>query len=252
MGGVQGIQADLNEAYPSMPIIKLTRVSRIFEAEPPQRALRDVDLSIEAGEFVVVVGPSGSGKSTLLNVIGGLDCPNAGEVEVDGIDVSHANADELDRLRRHHVGFVFQSFHLNSRRTALQNVELPLLFADSSRPPAAAALECLRWVGMESMARRPVSTLSGGQRQRVALARALVGAPPVLLADEPVGNLDAATGADIVELLSRLNRDQGVTILAVSHDAHLMGAASRVLEMVSGELREVSSSSHARERGGAS
>ena len=238
----------------NLPLIECTALSRSYgEAElhdgsPPRRpALVEASFSIERGEFVAVVGPSGSGKSTLLNLLGGLDHASSGRIVIDGIDLSNAGEDALDLHRRDRVGFVFQSFHLNPRRTAVENVMLPLVF--SPRPgheARATALRRLREVALEPLADRPVSTLSGGQRQRVAIARALVRDPSLLLADEPVGNLDASTGKEIVDLLRTINRKQGVTIVAVSHDALLLEACARVLELDEGRLRESSGRNHTR------
>jgi len=224
-----------------MALIELRDVRRRFPTDGGSHAvLQGVDLDVEAGEFVAVVGHSGSGKSTLLNIIGGLDRADAGSVTVEGVSLSGASDDDLDAHRRDRVGFVFQSFHVNPRRTSLENVLVPLVFGPvAGADDRALGLERLRRVGLEAFADRPVSTLSGGQRQRVAVARALVRSPRVLLADEPVGNLDAATGSGIVALLQEINRAGGVTVVTVSHDRMLLDAASRVLTMRDGQLTEM-------------
>jgi len=245
---------------PPLPLIECSHLCRTFSegasrstdesvegASTRRPALADATFTVERGEFVAVVGPSGSGKSTLLTLLGGLDRPTTGRLVIDGVDMSNATEAELDRHRRERVGFIFQSFHLNPRRTALENVLLPLVFAPSGEASAAdLARRRLEQVGLAPLADRPVSTLSGGQRQRVAIARALVRNPSLLLADEPVGNLDAGTGREIVDLLRAINRDQGVTILAVSHDALLLEAAGRLLEMREGRLLEGGAASHTR------
>jgi ABC-type lipoprotein export system ATPase subunit len=232
-----------------MALIECKDLCRSFRdpTAPQERraALVDVTFQIERGEFVAVVGPSGSGKSTLLNLLGGLDVATSGELRIDDVDLSHATERELDAHRRDRVGFVFQSFHLNPRRTALENVTIPLVF--SAAPNAVErGRRRLEEVGLGGLAERPVSTLSGGQRQRVAIARALVHDPSLLLADEPVGNLDAATGKEIVDLLVHINRTNGVTVLAVSHDAMLLRAARRMLELAEGRLQVHSSTRHLR------
>lgn len=244
-------------AYPALlvevllPLIECTALCRSFPDAAAQGqdrpALVEATFSIERGEFVAVVGPSGSGKSTLLNLLGGLDRATAGRIVIDDVDLSNAGEHALDAHRRDRVGFVFQSFHLNPRRTALENVMLPLVFAPRpGEDTRAVALQRLREVGLDKLAVRAVSTLSGGQRQRVAIARSLVRNPPLLLADEPVGNLDATTGKEIVELLRTINREQRVTIVAVSHDALLLEACARVLELDEGRLRESTGRNHTR------
>jgi putative ABC transport system ATP-binding protein len=231
---------------PAETIIRTARAGRVFQdqdrAEVP--ALQDVTFEIPRGEFVAIMGPSGSGKSTLLNLLGGLDRPTSGRVEVGGLDLGRATEQELDRHRRETVGFVFQSFHLNPRRTTLENVILPLVFSGQGIPDnRTRGLQCLDLVGLADLAWRSVSTLSGGQRQRVALARALVNSPQVLLADEPVGNLDAVTGTEIVDLLAALNQEQGITIVAVSHDTRLLRMARRTIRLVAGHVEPGNGSS---------
>ena len=227
-----------SSSAPPGPLIRLEGVSRVYGASVELRpALHDVTLDVASGEFVAVVGPSGSGKSTLLNLLGGLDRPTTGTVRVGDLDLGKASEAALDLHRRTCVGFVFQSFHLNPRRTALDNVAIPLLFSGVERNEARkAALACLEQVGLADLAVRPVSTLSGGQRQRVAIARAFVHAPSLLLADEPVGQLDASTGGAVVELLARLHDERGVTVVAVSHDRMVLEAASRTIRLLEGRL----------------
>ena len=228
-----------------MPLIELSRVERTYVAEAARVAvLRGVDLAVEQGEVVAIVGPSGCGKSSLLHLLGGLDRPDGGVVRVDGLDLGRASEGELDQHRRSTVGFVFQAFHLDPRRSALENVLLPLVFSPLTSADGkpvderARGLELLAQVGLAGEAERRVASLSGGQRQRVAVARALVRRPRILLADEPVGNLDAETGREIVALLSQLNRELGLTIVAVSHDHLMLEAATRTLSLRDGLLVE--------------
>jgi putative ABC transport system ATP-binding protein len=200
-------------------------------------ALQDVDLAIARGEFVALVGPSGSGKSTVLNLIGGLDRPTSGEVWINGTELSSSDERTLTRHRRQHVGFVFQSFNLLPRLTAEENVALPLMFSGvPEKERLARAQALLRRVGLgPRLAHRP-NQLSGGEQQRVAIARALVGQPALLLADEPTGNLDTATGAEIMGLLKELNQERGLTLLVVTHDAEVAAFADRVMRLRDGQV----------------
>jgi putative ABC transport system ATP-binding protein len=200
-------------------------------------ALRGVDLRIDAGEFVAVLGPSGSGKSTLMNVLGCLDRPTSGVVRVDGHDVDHLSDAELARLRNRTIGFVFQSFQLLQRTTATDNVALPLVYRGVRRPERRRlAREALGAVGLgHRLDHRPVQ-LSGGEQQRVAIARALVGAPRVVLADEPTGNLDTRTSDDVIATFARLNRDLGVAVVLVTHEADVAAAARRRITMRDGRI----------------
>jgi putative ABC transport system ATP-binding protein len=199
-------------------------------------ALRNVDLTIGDGEYVAIMGPSGSGKSTLLNVLGCLDRPTAGAYVLEGRDVGSLDDRELSHIRAHTIGFVFQSFHLVPRLTAAGNVELPLVFAGVARPERRSRVdEALAAVGLSSRARHRPDQLSGGERQRVALARAIVMSPSILLADEPTGNLDRASGRDIVALLESLNA-RGLTLLVVTHDPELGARARRLVRLVDGAV----------------
>jgi putative ABC transport system ATP-binding protein len=210
-------------------------------------ALRGVDLAIARGEFVALVGPSGSGKSTVLNLIGGLDRPTSGQVWINGIELSASDERTLTRHRRQHVGFVFQSFNLLPRLTAEENVALPLMFSgvpEKERRARARAL--LERVGLGPRLTHRPTQLSGGEQQRVAIARALVGQPALLLADEPTGNLDTATGAELMALLKELNQDQrsarspdrrrGLTLLVVTHDPEVAAFADRIVKLRDGQV----------------
>jgi putative ABC transport system ATP-binding protein len=198
-------------------------------------ALRGIDLDIAAGEFVAVMGPSGCGKSTCMNLLGCLDTPSAGSYCFQGIEVSYLNRDQRALLRRHYLGFVFQGFNLLNRTSALENVELPLIYRGM---PAAdrhrQAREALAVVGLQDWQHHTPAELSGGQQQRVAIARAIVTAPAVLLADEPTGNLDSARSHEIMELLCRFNREQGLTIVMVTHEAEMAAYAGRAVHFKDG------------------
>ena len=214
------------------------------------QALAGISVDIEAGEFVSVTGPSGSGKSTFLHLLGCLDRPTRGCYTLQGREVQDLSPRELARVRREHLGFVFQSFNLLPRSSALENVELPLLYAgvgDAERQRRAT--DALAAVQMEQRLRHRPSELSGGEQQRVAIARALVNRPAVLLADEPTGNLDSRTGGTVLQILLRLNREQGLTIVLVTHDPQIAAAGSRQLLFHDGKLvadKRSSGSEHAR------
>jgi putative ABC transport system ATP-binding protein len=200
-------------------------------------ALRDIDLEIAHGEFVALIGPSGSGKTTFLNLAGGLDRPTGGELWVEGVELSTLQERALTEHRRQRVGFVFQTFYLLPLLTALENVALPLMFvgvAERERRERARLL--LEQVGLGNRLDHLPTQLSGGEQQRVAIARALVGRPSIVLADEPTGNLDTTTGAEIMVLLRRLNQEQGVTLLLVTHDAEAAGFADRVVHLRDGQI----------------
>jgi len=220
-------------------LIRLEQVTRAYRiGARTLYALRDVSLMIEAGEFVAIVGPSGSGKSTLLNLIGGIDKPNEGQVWVDGVRVDTMSENALAKWRGHKIGIVFQFFQLLPTLTAIENVMLPMelrnTFADERRARAWMALER---VGLRERAVQLPSELSGGEQQRVAIARALVNDPPILLADEPTGNLDTETGERVVALLEELHR-AGKTIVLVTHEETLARAASRIIRVRDGRVRE--------------
>ncbi|MDC3953735.1 ABC transporter ATP-binding protein [Polyangium jinanense] len=202
------------------------------------RALRGVNLTIRRGEFVAIIGQSGSGKSTMMNIIGCLDRPTRGKYILDGIDVGSRSNDARAIVRNHLIGFVFQGFNLLPRTTALENVELPLVYrgvgAAERRKRALASLSA---VGLGARLHHTPNQLSGGQQQRVAIARALVTQPPLLLADEPTGNLDTRTSYEVLDLLQRLNREQGITIVLVTHERDIADCAGRVVEMRDGSVR---------------
>jgi putative ABC transport system ATP-binding protein len=220
------------------PVVEFENVSKIYGAGDTEvRALDGVDLRIEHGEFVAIMGASGSGKSTAMNIVGCLDVPTGGTFRFRGVDVGALEANERALLRRHYVGFVFQGFNLLARTTALENVELPLAYrhvpARERRERARAALAA---VGLENRADHAPSELSGGQQQRVAIARALVSEPSLLLADEPTGNLDSAKKIEIMELLVNLNRSLGITIAMVTHESDLGAFVSRVITFRDGRV----------------
>ncbi|HEX6547842.1 MAG TPA: ABC transporter ATP-binding protein [Candidatus Dormibacteraeota bacterium] len=196
-------------------------------------ALRGVDLEVGAGDFVAIMGSSGSGKSTLMNVIGCLDLPSTGVYLLDGVDVRTLNDNQLAAIRNRKIGFVFQSFNLIPRSTAIHNVEMPLIYANANEGRRERAMRALELVGLANRARHQPSELSGGQQQRVAIARALVTEPTILLADEPTGNLDTESSLDIMSLLTDLNR-QGRTIVLITHEADIAAFATRVVRLKDG------------------
>ncbi len=220
-------------------MIDLQHLSRFFQVGGETvHALDDVSLRIDSGEYVAVMGPSGSGKSTLLNILGLLDQPTCGTYLLDGTDTTSLDANALARVRGERVGFIFQTFHLISRLTALENVELPMVLA--SRPTAerrARAQELLQRVGLSDRMEHRPDQLSGGQRQRVAIARAMVMRPAVLLADEPTGNLDSVSGKDVLEALERLNKE-GLTLIVVTHDPLVGDRARRRIRMLDGKVSD--------------
>jgi putative ABC transport system ATP-binding protein len=213
-------------------------IRKIYGTGPTEvRALDGVTLDIHAGEFVAVMGPSGSGKSTCMNILGCLDVPSDGEYWFRGVSVGSLDRDELALLRRHFMGFVFQSYNLLPRMDALGNVELPLVYQGARRSERrAAALAALRSVGLADRAHAEPNQLSGGQQQRVAIARALVTEPPLLLADEPTGNLDTGTSEEIMALLEAIRDERGITIVMVTHESDIAAHAGRVLYFVDGAI----------------
>ena len=219
------------------PQIALSGVERVFHLGDSQvHALRNLNLSIGAGEYVAVMGPSGSGKSTLLNLLGLLDRPNAGQYRLQGRDVTTLSLDEQARVRSQRIGFVFQSFHLVPRLTAAENIALPMLLAGlAPAQRAVRVVQALKDYGLENRAAHRPDELSGGQRQRVAIARATIMQPAVILADEPTGNLDRATGEEVIRLLEHLN-ERGVTLIMVTHDGNLGARARRQLLMEDGAV----------------
>jgi len=215
-----------------MLLLRFDRVSKSYSGVP---ALDEVSLDVERGEFVALVGRSGCGKSTLLNVAGAMDFPTSGEVVLEGVVTSSLGEASLTRVRREKVGFIFQSFQLLASLSVVENVELPLLLARRARA-REAALERLRQVGMEDYAARLPYQLSGGQMQRVAIARALVHSPSLLLADEPTGNLDSHTGAEILRLIHDLHDRLGATVLIVTHDAGVAESCPRMVTLRDGRI----------------
>jgi putative ABC transport system ATP-binding protein len=217
-------------------LIRLLGVTRVYGAGSAEvQALRGVDLDIAEGEFVAIMGPSGSGKSTAMNIIGCLDSPSAGAYLFRGVPVHRLDRDQRALLRRAHLGFVFQGFNLLARTSAQENVELPLLYrGESAAARHRAAREALAAVGLQGRESHTPAELSGGQQQRVAIARALVTNPTVLLADEPTGNLDTQRGREIMDLLAALNRERGITVLMVTHEADMAAYARRIVRFVDG------------------
>jgi putative ABC transport system ATP-binding protein len=217
-------------------MIELQDISKIYQlGETEVHALCDVNLHIEAGEWTAIMGPSGSGKSTLMNIIGCLDQPTSGSYRLDGVEVAKMDDQKLAAVRNRKLGFVFQTFNLLPRTTALDNVELPMVYAGNKNGRRARAVAALERVGLgDRMNHRP-NELSGGQQQRVAIARALVNDPAIILADEPTGNLDSKSGAEIMEILHQLH-DQGLTIVMVTHDAELAHECQRIVHIHDGEI----------------
>jgi len=228
------------------PLIRLTGITKTYgEGRAAFQALRGIDLTIDAGEFVAIMGPSGSGKSTAMNILGCLDTPTAGRYEFMGAHVEQMTRNQRALLRRHYLGFVFQGFNLLSRTTALENVELPLIYR--GEPAAArheAARAALAQVGLEGWDHHTPAELSGGQQQRVAIARAIVTEPAVVLADEPTGNLDTARSHEIMGLLLALNRDHGITVLMVTHEPDMAAYARRVVTFVDGRIASDRANDH--------
>ena len=220
----------------ALPLIVLRDVSKVYAAGQTVHALRGVNLEIAAGEFVAIMGASGSGKSTLMNILGCLDTPTSGSYLLDGVPVQDRDPDALAALRNRRMGFVFQQFNLMPRTSALENVELPLLYAGVRQPERSRrALAALQRVGLADRSSHSPAQLSGGQQQRVAIARALVNEPALILADEPTGALDSETSAEVMQLLGALNR-QGITVILVTHEADMAAWARRRLLFKDGRL----------------
>jgi len=222
-----------------MSLIKLRKISKIYDlGEVQVVALRGVSLTIEKGEYVALMGPSGSGKSTLMNLLGCLDRPTSGSYRLADEEVAEMSSDERARIRNKHIGFVFQNFNLLARTSALENVELPLLYSGgiSVRQRHRQAGDILRQVGLGDRLHHHPSQLSGGQQQRVAIARAFVTGPSILMADEPTGNLDTRTSKEIMELFRELNEKKGITVIVVTHDQDVARNAKRVVVLRDGEI----------------
>jgi putative ABC transport system ATP-binding protein len=232
------MSADPRPVTTGSALIDLHGVTKVYgEGQAAFQALCGVDLAIAEGDFVAVMGPSGSGKSTVMNILGCLDTPTSGSYLLRGVHVERLSRNQRARLRRHYLGFVFQGFNLLARTSALENVELPLLYRGE---PAAmrhtAARGALASVGLKGWETHTPTELSGGQQQRVAIARAIVTHPTLLLADEPTGNLDIQRSHEIMALLSRLNHDQGITVLMVTHEPDMAKYAKRVVRFVDGRV----------------
>ena len=216
-------------------MIEVERLSKIYQmGEQKVSALDGVDFRIEKGEFVAIMGPSGSGKSTLMNLLGCLDLPSSGIYRLENLDIQDLKPDQLAEVRNRRIGFVFQSFNLLPRATALENTELPLLYG---RVPKSTeiAFQALERVGLAHRAKHKPTELSGGERQRVAIARALVNSPAIILADEPTGNLDSTTGKEILNLFLELNQE-GVTLILVTHEQEIAQQAKRIMQMRDGKI----------------
>jgi putative ABC transport system ATP-binding protein len=221
------------------PVIQLTHIHKIYQmGDVEVHALRGITLTIHEGEFVAIMGTSGSGKSTTMNIIGCLDRPTRGTYILDDQDVSQLSKDERADIRNRKIGFVFQGFNLLSRTSALENVELPMLYANlSSAERHQRAKEALAAVGLAGREESHSNQLSGGQQQRVAIARALVNRPALILADEPTGNLDSRTSVEVMEIFQRLNREQGITLIIVTHEHDIAEYADRVIVFRDGKIK---------------
>lgn len=223
----------------SSPLVRLRGVTKVYgQGEAAVHALGGIDLDIQEGEFVAVMGPSGSGKSTCMNIVGCLDVPTSGEYHFRGVEVDSLSSNQQALLRRHYLGFVFQGFNLLRRTTALENVELPLLYRGFGRSERRKlAMTALDSVGLTGWETHTPSELSGGQQQRVAVARAIVTQPALLLADEPTGNLDSAHGREIMDLLTEFNLSLGITIIMVTHEPYFAAYAQREIHFLDGRIQ---------------
>ena len=223
-----------------MPLLRVRDLVKTYQVgDVPVRALRGVTLDIEAGEFVAVVGPSGSGKSTFMHILGCLDRPTTGEYWLEERDVSRLNDDDLSSIRNRQIGFVFQGFNLLARTSALENVELPLLYGPEKVPAAERrrrALAALDAVGLADRAEHHPNQLSGGQQQRVAIARALLNNPSILFADEPTGNLDSRTSVEVMDIFQRLKEERGITIVLITHEPQVAEYGSRIIAFKDGQI----------------
>lgn len=230
--------SEMSKDLPAIEVVDLGKVYAMGSVRVP--ALRGVTFTVERGRFVSIVGPSGCGKSTLLNMIGALDRPTRGKVVVDGVDITKLNDRRLARFRNSKVGFIFQTYNLINRTTVLKNVELPAIVKGiPSKVRRLKALKLLRLVGLEEKADRKPTEMSGGEQQRVAIARALINDPAIVLADEPTGNLDSKTGEEIISLLGRINRENGATIIMVTHNLELANRTNRIIRLRDGLIEKV-------------
>lgn len=222
------------------PVIQIRNMTKVFHLGGGNdvHALRGVSLDIYPGEMVAIMGPSGSGKSTLMNMVGCLDSPTSGEYHLDGLLVSSLVDDELAIARNRKIGFIFQKYNLLPRANAIENVELPMRYSDDTDNMTERAKEMLKMVGLGDRMNHKPNELSGGQQQRVAVARALVNHPAIILADEPTGNLDSVAGQEVMDLLLKLNREQGTTIVVVTHDPGVASQAQRTIRLFDGKIVE--------------
>jgi putative ABC transport system ATP-binding protein len=224
----------------SMPVVSLQNLKKIYKlGDNDVHALRGVSLDVEAGEFVAIIGPSGSGKSTMMHILGCLDRPTEGKYLLNGVDVSGLSADELAEIRNRQIGFVFQGFNLLARTSALENVEVPLLYSRPVIAPAvrrARAGKALQAIGLGDRTDHHPNQLSGGQQQRVAIARALVNEPTLILADEPTGNLDSATSIEVMRILQELRARRNITIILITHEAEIAAYATRIVAVRDGVI----------------
>lgn len=222
------------------PVISVRDLTKTYKVgDHSVHALRSISLDVDAGEFVAVIGPSGSGKSTLMHILGCLDQPTSGQYYLDGKDVSRLSDDEVSLVRNRQIGFVFQGFNLLTRTSALENVELPLLYGAgnvSAGERKRRAMAALTSVGLESRADHHTNQLSGGQQQRVAIARALLNSPSILLADEPTGNLDSKTSVEVMEIFQSLQRERGITIVLITHEMDVAKYGSRIVSFKDGNI----------------
>ncbi|NLG94853.1 MAG: ABC transporter ATP-binding protein [Acetomicrobium flavidum] len=219
-----------------MPLIEVEDVRKVYRMDGVEfEALKGVSFTVDKGEFVIIMGPSGSGKSTIMHILGALDVPTSGRYALDGKEIANMTRDELAHVRNRNIGFVFQGFNLLPRMNAMENVELPMLYAGvSPKERKAKANQALELVGLLEWAYHRPNQMSGGQQQRVAIARALVNDAPLLLADEPTGSLDSKTGAQVMEMLQSLNETRGITVVLVTHDSNIARYGKRIIRVLDG------------------